>query len=65
MLKLIISFLFYFLFFKASREGHLEVVGLLINNERFNCLNEKDKYGDTALHLGEYLNVKINYFFFI
>ncbi len=47
---------FIFLLFKASESGHLEVVRLLINNER--CyINEKDKYGYTALQRGEYLNI--------
>ena len=45
-----------FLLSKASAEGHLEIVGLLINNERCN-INEKDKNCFTALHYGEYLNI--------
>ncbi len=49
----IISFLFYYLLFKASDQGHLEVVRLLINNERCN-INEKVTDGYTALHYGEY-----------
>jgi hypothetical protein len=36
--------------------GHLEVVRLLINNERCN-INEKDNDGYTALRLSEYLNI--------
>jgi hypothetical protein len=51
----IISFLFYYLLFKASGQENLEVVRLLINNERCN-INEKVTDGYTALHLGEYLN---------
>ncbi len=48
----IISFLFYYLLFKASDQGHLEVVRLLINNK---CnINEKNKDGRTALSIGEY-----------
>jgi ankyrin repeat protein len=47
---------FIFLLFKASKSGHLEVVRLLINNESCN-INEKDKYGQTALQWGEYLNI--------
>jgi ankyrin repeat protein len=49
----IISFLFYYLLFKASGQGHLEVVRLLINNERCN-INEKNEGGETALYIGEY-----------
>jgi ankyrin repeat protein len=49
----IISFLFYYLLFKASYFEKLEVVRLLINNERCN-INEKDKDGRTALSIGEY-----------
>jgi hypothetical protein len=45
-----------FLLFKASENGHLEVVSLLINNERCN-INEKYNDGYTALHYGEYLNI--------
>ncbi len=52
---------FIFLLYKASILGHLEVVRLLINNERCN-INEKDNYGYTALQWGEYLNILINYF---
>jgi ankyrin repeat protein len=47
---------FIFLLFKASESGHLEVVRLLINNERCN-INEKDNDGRTALQWGEYLNI--------
>ena len=46
----------------ALEAGHLEVIRLLINNERCN-INEKDEDGQTALHKGEYLNISINYFF--
>jgi ankyrin repeat protein len=49
----IISFLFYYLLFKAIWRNHLEIVRLLINNERCN-INEKDENGKTALHIGEY-----------
>ncbi len=49
----IISFLFYYLLFKASWEVHLEVVRLLIKNERCN-INEKNENGKTALYIGEY-----------
>ena len=49
----IILFYFIFYYFKASGQGHLEVVHLLINNERCN-INEKDKVGKTALHSGEF-----------
>jgi len=49
----IISFLFYYLLFKASYFQKLEVVRLLINNER--CyINKIDKDGKTALYIGEY-----------
>jgi ankyrin repeat protein len=53
---------FIFLLFKASIFGHLEVVRLLINNERCN-IHEKINFGRTVLHWGEYLNILINYFF--
>ena len=41
---------------EVSGKGHYEIVGILINNERFNCINEKDENSYTALHWGEYLN---------
>ncbi len=47
---------FIFLLFKASNRGHLEVVRLLINNERCN-IDVKDNDGYTALQAGEYLNI--------
>ena len=43
-------------------KGHLEVVRLLIDDERFNCLNEKDVWNQTALHLGKYLYIDMCYF---
>ena len=49
--KLIIYFLILFSLFKASFRGHLEIVSLLINNERCN-INEKDVDGHAAFHLG-------------
>ncbi len=49
----IISFLFYYLLFKASGQENLEVVRLLIKNERCN-INEKNENGKTALSFGEY-----------
>jgi hypothetical protein len=49
----IISFLFYYLLFKAIWRNHLEIVRLLINNERCN-INEKVTDGYTALSIGEY-----------
>ena len=33
------------------------MVHLLINHPTFNSINEKNKYGRTALHYGEYLNI--------
>jgi len=57
----IISFLFYYLLFKALMRGRIEVGRLLINNERCN-INENNVYGETALYIGEYWNR--NYFFF-
>ena len=33
------------------------MVLLLINHPTFNSINEKDKYGATALQKGEYLNI--------
>jgi len=52
--KLITLFI---LLFKASSRGHEKVVHLLINHPTFNSLNEKDDDGQTALHVGEYLNI--------
>jgi len=52
-LKTQLFYFILFLFYKASGQGHLEVVHLLINNERCN-INEKDKVGKTALHSGEF-----------
>ena len=40
--------------FKASREGHFEIVSLLLNSLKFKLINEKDNFGKTALHLGKY-----------
>ncbi len=34
--------------------GHLEVVRLLINNDKLDCINEKDKWNNTSLHWGKY-----------
>ena len=51
--KLIILFI---LLFKASINGHDKVVSVLIKHPQCN-INEKDKNGQTALHLGEYLNI--------
>jgi ankyrin repeat protein len=48
--------------YQASREGNLEVVRFLIDNQNFDCINQKDINGQTALHLGLFLNVKINNF---
>ena len=53
-LKLITLFI---LLFKASKEGHDNVVHLLINHSKFNSINENDKYERTALHEGEYLKI--------
>ena len=33
------------------------MVHLLINHPTLNSINEKDEYGRTALHYGEYLNI--------
>ena len=49
-------FILFLLLLQASKTGHNEVVRLLIKNERCN-INEKDKNGNTALHLGKYLNI--------
>ena len=35
--------------------GRDQVITLLINHQSFNSINEKDKYGQTALHYCEYL----------
>ena len=45
------------LLFKASEEGHDNVVHLLINHPTFNSINKTDGDGKTALHKGEYLNI--------
>ncbi len=42
---------------KASRNGYHEVIRLLIYNQRLDCYNEKAEDGQTALDLGEYLNI--------
>ena len=52
--KLIILFI---LLFKAIIYGHDKVVTLLLNHQSFNSINEKDTYGQTALHYREYLNI--------
>ena len=50
---------------KASWNGHDQVVSLLINHRSFICINEKESNGQTALHLGKYLNVFILTIWFV
>ncbi len=51
-MKCVIWFNLIFLIFKASERGHHEVVSLLINNDKIDCINEKTENGYTALHFG-------------
>jgi hypothetical protein len=39
-----------FLLFKASQMGNQEIVKLLLNNQKFDSINEKSESGYTALH---------------
>ena len=49
------STILFILLFKASEKGYDQVVSLLFKHPKCN-LNEENEYGQTALHLGEYLN---------
>ncbi len=58
-------------FLKVSEFGHLEIARLLIENKKFDCINEKDKNSRTSLNLGKYFNnnllanLKANFVIFI
>ena len=54
--KLMKSIILFILLFKALEEGRNQVVSLLIKHPKCN-LNEENGWGQTALHLGEYLNI--------